>query len=258
MGAKLNRTGEEYVNKKGEKIRIIKYNDSTNCDVLFLDYGWIEKNVKFKSVRTGQLRSPFTPTVYTVGYLGKDFYKYKNIKSLKQYETWRNMLKRCYCEKALDVAEGYKKTIVDEEWHNFSTFYKWYNENYYTVEGEKMCLDKDITDKNSNKYSPKTCIFVPEKINLIFEKMKRDKSKNRSSLPLGVQWIKADSIYGARCRVGEGKSIWLGRSNSIEECFNRYKICKENYIKQVADYYKGQIPQKVYDALYDYEVEITD
>lgn len=43
MGAKLNRTGEEYVNKKGEKIRIIKYNDSTNCDVLFLDYGWIEK-----------------------------------------------------------------------------------------------------------------------------------------------------------------------------------------------------------------------
>ena len=32
----------------------------------------------------------------------------------------------------------------------------------------------------------------------------------------------------------------------------------EKNIKEVADYYKGQIPQKVYNALYDYEVEITD
>ena len=33
---------------------------------------------------------------------------------------------------------------------------------------------------------------------------------------------------------------------------------EENYIKQVADYYKDKIPQKLYDALYNYEVLITD
>jgi hypothetical protein len=37
-----------------------------------------------------------------------------------------------------------------------------------------------------------------------------------------------------------------------------YKPFKENYIKQKADEYKDQIPIKLYDALYRYEVEITD
>ena len=39
----------------------------------------------------------------------------------------------------------------------------------------------------------------------------------------------------------------------------RYKeIAKEKYIKEVADHYKGQISDKLYQALYNYEVEITD
>lgn len=29
-------------------------------------------------------------------------------------------------------------------------------------------------------------------------------------------------------------------------------------IKEVADYYKDKIPKKLYNAMYDYEVEITD
>ena len=37
-----------------------------------------------------------------------------------------------------------------------------------------------------------------------------------------------------------------------------YKQFKEKYIKEVADYYKEQIPQKLYDAMYNYQVEITD
>jgi hypothetical protein len=47
---------------------------------------------------------------------------------------------------------------------------------------------------------------------------------------------------------------------SVEGC-NVKKYCKnfkENYIKQVADEYKDLIPQKVYEALYRYEVEIND
>ena len=40
-----------------------------------------------------------------------------------------------------------------------------------------------------------------------------------------------------------------------------YKKAKEQYIKQVADEYKAEypeFPQKLYDAMYAYEVEITD
>ena len=43
-----------------------------------------------------------------------------------------------------------------------------------------------------------------------------------------------------------------------EEAFLTYKKFKEAYIKQVADEYKYYIPQELYDAMYRWEVEITD
>ena len=33
---------------------------------------------------------------------------------------------------------------------------------------------------------------------------------------------------------------------------------KENYIKQIADEYKDLIPEKLYNAMYEYEIYITD
>ena len=50
----------------------------------------------------------------------------------------------------------------------------------------------------------------------------------------------------------------LGRFNTPEEAFYTYKEAKEKEIKRVADLYKDRIPQKLYDAMYNYEVEITD
>ena len=50
----------------------------------------------------------------------------------------------------------------------------------------------------------------------------------------------------------------LGYSDSIEELFNKYKQAKEENIKRIADFYKDKIPKKLYDAMYNYEVEITD
>lgn len=120
-----------------------------------------------------------------------------------------------------------------------------------------MCLDKDIRIKGANLYSKDTCIFVPEKINLIFEKMNKQKRKD-NGLPLGVRWIKADKIYAATCRIGKENSLWLGRSHSVEECFNRYKKCKEGYIKQVANEFKEYMPTYVYDIIINYNIEITD
>ena len=42
------------------------------------------------------------------------------------------------------------------------------------------------------------------------------------------------------------------------QAFTCYKNFKENYIKQVADEYKDLIPKKLYDAMYNYKVEIND
>lgn len=62
------------------------------------------------------------------------------------------------------------------------------------------------------------------------------------------------------CNDESGKRITLGTYKTINEAFTIYKEFKERVIKQVADEYysKGLIPKKVQDALYKYEVLITD
>lgn len=54
----------------------------------------------------------------------------------------------------------------------------------------------------------------------------------------------------------KNKNVWLGKFSTPEEAFYVYKIEKEKYIKEVADEYKGRIPENVYQALYAYQVEI--
>ena len=64
------------------------------------------------------------------------------------------------------------------------------------------------------------------------------------------------SVYNFEKNKKERK--YLGVYDTQEEAFEVYKEFKERYIKKVADYYKDKIPDKLYQALYNYEVEITD
>lgn len=121
-----------------------------------------------------------------------------------------------------------------------------------------MCLDKDILIKNNKIYSPNTCIFVPQRINNLFTKT----NKNRGNLPIGVSYYLNYNQYTATCSIikeNERKGHkTLGYFNTIEEAFNAYKNFKEKYIKQIANEYKDYIPIKLYNALLNYQVEITD
>ena len=58
----------------------------------------------------------------------------------------------------------------------------------------------------------------------------------------------------------QNKSIHrnLGYFETPKEAFKSYKTFKEQYIKQVADEYKDKIPKKLYEAMYNWKVEITD
>ena len=65
-------------------------------------------------------------------------------------------------------------------------------------------------------------------------------------------WIKE------RKRKTKQKFLGYFPINKPFQAFTCYKAFKEKYIKQVADEYKDIIPQKLYEALYKYEVEIND
>lgn len=82
---------------------------------------------------------------------------------------------------------------------------------------------------------------------------------NKGDTPIGVYYNKKNMhSYVAFCWTGGVQKEYLGQYNTPQEAFVAYKTRKEQYIKEIADKYKGQIPQKLYDALYKYEVEITD
>ena len=169
------------------------------------------------------------------------------------------MLKRCYDSKLHEKYPTYIDCEVDKKWLDYQNFAKWYENNYYEIEGQKMTLDKDILCKGNKIYSPETCIFVPERINTLFIKC----DSTRGEYPIGVNYRKRDKIFQANCRIydfkeNKSKPKFLGYYETVEQAFEVYKQFKEKYIKEIADYYKEQIPKKLYDGMCKYQVEITD
>ena len=50
----------------------------------------------------------------------------------------------------------------------------------------------------------------------------------------------------------------VGYFNTEIEAFEAYKQAKENHLKEVAEKWKGKIDDRAYNALMEYQVEITD
>ena len=194
--------------------------------------------------------------VFNKGYIGEEISN--NYSHTISYNYWYAMLRRVYSEKQLKLKPTYKQVEVCEEWLNYTNYKQWFDKNYYTIQDQQMELDKDILDKGNKIYCPEKCIFVPHNINILFVKS----NKSRGDLPIGVYFKKKNNKYCSQCNATtkEGKkyNAYLGLFNTPEEAFYAYKQFKENYIKEVADEYKDRIPQKLYEAMYRYEVEITD
>ena len=237
-----DRVGEVNYNTYGSKMIIKEYRNKNSIDVYFPKYNWMKYNSSYQHFKNGLIKCPYEPRIYNRGYIGVG--KYIPMENKKTYQLWLNMLKRCYSDKISAKNSTYKKSEVFNEWLNFQNFAEWYYENYYEIEGENMHLDKDILVKGNKKYSPYTCIFVPERINKLFEKITfNPKIQNGKYV---VRLRRKDDIK------------YLGRFETKEEAFQIYKKEKEKYIKQVADEYKPYIPRELYDAMYKYEVDINN
>jgi len=246
---KDNRVGEISLNTYKSKMTIIKYSGRNNVLVKF-DNGY-EIETRYSRFKSGEVENPYDKSTYSIGYLGEGIYNNNGIVKpyKKQYDTWHRMLQRCYDENYQDTRPTYIGCTVCEEWHNFQNFAKWYDENFYEIEDHRMELDKDILFKGNKVYSPETCVFVPNRINSLFIKS----NAKRGDYPIGVSYDNKNNKY-----MASGKNVYLGYYNTVKEAFNTYKEYKEKLIKQIANQYKNIIPQKLYDAMYSYEVEITD
>lgn len=182
---------------------------------------------KMSITRTGKALKGARRTKYGVANLDVDFSTTNDPIIEKAYRHWTNMLQRCYDEKHRDKYIAYKDCVVCDEWLNFSGFLRWFlNTENSTIDGYH--LDKDILVKGNKIYSPDTCCFVPNEINVLFTK----RGSCRGNLPIGV--TKATKSKNYEASISKGKQEYIGTYGTPEEAFNAYKIEKEKWIKEQA------------------------
>ena len=238
------RIGEKRRMNCGAIATIIEYRTSKDIDVQFED-GYIVANREYACFKKGEITNPYYPTVYNIGYLGETTTIDKKGNRLKSYDVWRNMIARCYNPNIKNYKNyGAMGVTVCEEWHCYANFKKWFNRHYYTLENERVELDKDILVEGNKIYSPKTCIFAPKRINDLFLDSGY-KNKNRE-LPLGVS--KKDNKYEVGISIKD-KTKALGRFNTPEEASQCYQTARSKYILELAEEYKDKIPNKLYKRL---------
>lgn len=173
-------------------------------------------------------------------------------KTSKEFNLWLDMLTRCYSEKLHARIPTYKDCSTSNEFRQYSDFKNWCQSQIgFGVAGFE--LDKDIIQKGNKEYHPDKCVFLPREINSFLRTCK----KSRGLLPIGVTTLSRSSGYKALLNNKKEK-IYLGTFPTQELAFQAYKAAKEQAIKDMASKWKDKIDPRAYDALMNYQVEITD
>ena len=242
-----NRLGEKFITYEGYEIEIVQYFNAKNCTIKFND-NTIRYNIQYDKIKKGKVKNFNHKSILKIGYIGNGVYNSKNNYNI--YKTWKRMFDRCHNLKIQSKNITYIGCYVDECWYNFQNFAKWYEENW-KIYMEIWALDKDILVKGNKVYSPETCCLVPREINNLFPKA----NSIRGHYPIGVS--KNKNKFRVFCCLNN-KQVNIGTFKTPELAFQAYKTAKEAYIKEVADEWKNQIAENVYQAMYNYNVEITD
>ena len=236
-------------NNYGEFV-VIEYQDCSNVTIKFLNTGNVRKTGT-SELKKGEIRDNSLPTTCGFGYIDIEGASIgRNM--TKEYSLWNAMINRCYNENLRFKHESYKDCHVSEEWRYLSNFKDWCN-NQKGFYQDGWHLDKDILVKGNKVYSPETCCFVPPEINCAITNNK----SVRGRFPQGVIYNSTKTRYIARIQRSN-KCESLGTYDTPEEAFYAYKPVKEAHIKSLAEKWKDKIDPRVYEALMNWTIEITD
>ena len=237
--------------------KIVKYNDAKDVEIQFVKTGF-ETVVELGSIRKGEVKDPYSPSVFGVGVLGTKYLSKIDGVKTKEYMLWSGMLKRCYsntnvCDASNNKYPTYIDCEVSNKFKSYEYFYEWCNKQIgFGSEGWQ--LDKDLLIKGNKIYSEDSCVFLPQEINQILVK----RTASRGEYLIGVHWHNASKAFVAQVGKSKGKQEWLGVFKTEIEAFNTYKVAKEAFVKEQANKWKGKIDDRAYEALMNYEVSVDD
>ena len=244
--------GKVCKSKSSGDFKIVKYNNARNVEIKFLKTGF-EMTVELGSIRKGEVKDPYYPSVFGVGVAGTKYPNRVNGRKTKEYVLWCHMLERCYSEKYQKKQPTYEGCEVSDNFKSYEYFYKWCHKQIgFGVEGWQ--LDKDLLIKGNKVYSESTCVFIPQEINSLLTKC----TTSRGEHLIGVYWHKKGKAFTSMVSKNKGRREHLGLFNTELEAFKAYKTAKESFVKEQADKWKDKIDTRAYEALMSYQVEITD
>ncbi len=252
----LEATKDKYVgkilpsNNYGDFV-ILEYNALNDVKIKFLETGFVD-TVFIAQVHSGRVRDYMKPLILGKGIVGTKLttegYKHK------AYKNWVRILKRCYDENQVHKRPTYLGCTVSEFFLTYTNFRAWYvkQKNW---DNPDFVLDKDLLSPKDNKvYSEDTCVFIPKEINSLLTTTKA----SRGDLPLGVCKPKKEGGKFRVCICKENKDYQLGYYEDAVEAFLVYKKAREDYLKEKANQWRDQLDIRAYNALMNYQVEITD
>jgi len=241
------KVGQKYINKQGSEINVLEYKNSAR---ILVEIG---KTKYQKYVTSGNLISLNVHDKYAPSVAGKGIFgdAVVDVKS-QVYTSWAGMLKRCYnfYEYNPRAKINYESCEVHEDFLYLPNYMEWYDKQ---IVHPKWQLDKDLLVPGNKVYGPDKCIFLPRALNTFLTL----RGNERGPYPLGVTIHEKTGHYEAACNR-DGKRIYLGVYKTPEDAFEAYKAEKEAYAKDLAERWKEQIDPRAYQALMEYQVNITD
>lgn len=243
MSSKKVIEGEVYKTKLNGEFVVLKRYSHDKVLIKFTDDFGFETITRECHVRDGNIKNPYHPRVYGVGYTGVGIYSSKTHKII--YKIWIRMLERCYSKTWQVKKPTYKGCYVCKEWHCFQNFAKWFVAQEDCGKGYE--LDKDLLVKDNKLYSPETCILLPRRVNL----MLTTSTINNKLGIVGV--VERCGRYSASIQI-DGKMKHIGSYSTAKEASLAYAKEKEAYVRRVAISMKSEISQKAFDALMSWSV----
>ena len=102
--------GKVCKSKSSRGFKVLKYNDSKNVEIQFLNTGY-ETVARLDNIKSGLIKDPYLSSVYGVGIFGTKYSSILMALLQKEYKLLTHMLQRCYStslKKKSPTYEGYE------------------------------------------------------------------------------------------------------------------------------------------------------
>lgn len=207
-------------------------NGIRHVKIKFLDTGTI-RVIKLGHALSGEIRDPFKPVYYGLGYTGN----VNNCRSHILYNKWCAMMSRCYNKNnPYYNSYGGIGIRVDSRWYCFETFIEdcksLYNYDKFINNPSAYQLDKDYLQQNipheQRVYSKDTCIFLSNEDNNYLHSLEQNSNKNIKCEYIGVCKCNSNS-WEVKIRIN-GKRHYIGcfsnpiaAANAYNYFYNKYR-----------------------------------